>query len=151
MITTLTRETLCSLLAQVRATPLPPFSCNIFQKHDLSSEETIRFQRGATSSFQNAAHFWISVLLDEASTMAPPQAERFLETVVSERYTTCQPISLEEFLHIVKHYDFVEDIHDFAPHGPFQQGWLIYDVGTEIAVLAETTTEFVAFSWELVD
>jgi len=63
----------------------------------------------------------------------------------------CQEISFERFREIVQWYDFVESEHDFSPHRQFCQSWLVFEVGTEIAILAETDKEFVVFYWELYD
>jgi len=51
----------------------------------------------------------------------------------------------------VQWYDFVETPHNFSPHEQVCQAWLVYDIGINIVTLAETSEEFVVFSWELHD
>jgi hypothetical protein len=145
----LTRKTLRSALDQVRKESLPPVSQQEFGKTEPYSELKIWFQRGSKEHFHDAGHFWLVVLLSQARNVA--DAERFLQGLLNDRYTLCKEISREEFTKTVQFYDFVEIDHDFSLHGQFQQAWLVYDVGTEIAVLAETNCEFVAFVWELLD
>ena len=51
----------------------------------------------------------------------------------------------------IQWYNFVEDEQVFSLRGSVQHTWQVYDEGIELALLAETQSEFAAFYWELND
>jgi hypothetical protein len=60
-------------------------------------------------------------------------------------------VYFEELIQVIHHYDFMEGKHDYIPRGEFQQAWVVYDVGVELAIIAESDCEFIAFCWESYD
>ena len=147
----LTRAALRSAIEQVRKEALLPIAWQEFKRIGPGAEDIIQFGHGARENFREAVHFWLTVLVYRSHDANFPDIETFFANVLENEYTLCQEISFEKFRELVQWYDFVESEHDFSPHGQFCQAWLVFEVGTEIAVLAETDEEFVVFCWELYD
>ena len=146
-----TRAALRSEIEQVRKEALPPIEWQEFKSIDPGAEVIIQFGCGARGDFRDAVHFWLTALIYRSHASNVPDVETFFANILENDYTLCQEISCERFREFVQWYDFVESDHDFFPHGQFCQAWLVFDVGTEIAVLAETDEEFAVFSWILYD
>lgn len=140
-----------SEIEQVRKEALLPIMWQKFKRIDPGSEVFIQFGRGARENFRDAIHFWLTVLIYWSHAANFPDVEIFFANTLDDKYTLCREIAFEKFREIVQWYNFVESEHDFSPHGKFRQAWLVFDVGTEIAILAETDEEFAVFSWELDD
>lgn len=145
------QATLRSQMDQVRKEPLLPIAWQKFKRISPGAEDIIQFGRGTRKNFRDVVHFWLTVLVYWSHNANFPDIETFFANILDSEYTLCQEISFEKFCELAQWYDFVESEHDFSPHGQFCQAWVVFQVGTEIAILAETDGEFVVFSWELFD
>jgi hypothetical protein len=146
-----TRAALRSEEDQVRKEPLPPLEWQQFKRLDPGAEVIILFGRGSKQHFRDTAHFWLTVLHYWFRDSPLSDTEAFFAEFLDDEHTVCKEISCEEFRRIVQWYDFVETPHNFSPHEQVCQAWLVYDIGINIVTLAETSEEFVVFSWELHD
>ena len=143
--------TLRSQIDQVRKEPLQPVRWQEFKRISPGAEDIIQFGRSSKNHFRDAVHFWLTVLVYWSQNANFSNVETFFANILGNKYTLCQEISFERFHKLVQRYNFVESDHDFSLHGKFCQAWLVFDVGTEIAILVERDEEFTIFSWELFD
>lgn len=154
-----TRDTLRSVVTQIRKEPTAPLAWQEFEVAHPHSTVKIQWGRGSKEHFRDANHFWL-VFLDtqfrhtipiDGRTSTPLDADTFVHRYLRDPYTQCQEIPTEEFARRVQWYSFIEDGDPFVLQGVVQQAWCVYDENTELALLAETETEFAAFYWGLND
>jgi len=146
-----TGPALRSAVAQIRKEPMPPLTWQEFESSGPHSVVKIEFARGSKEYFRDAIHFWIVFLQSHFRHANLSNADTFFHTLQQDRYTQCQELSQEEFMRTIQWYNFVEDEQVFSLRGSVQHTWQVYDEGIELALLAETQSEFAAFYWELND
>jgi len=144
----LTREALFAAVDQVSREPTLPLEVQTYDENDFGyyDQQEIWFLRGSTNDYRDTVHFWLKALQYIFSLLG---SKTFDKDSLTDDLTLCKEISLEDFTRIRKWYYAGAKTDDhFALRGQFQQAWLMLDEGYEIAVLARTDCEFVAFWWE---
>lgn len=144
----ISREALFAIVDQVSKEPTPPLEVVDF--HNMGDIQVIEFYRASRSDYRDAGHFWIKVFQYEIERFSPLPA--FEPGLLSYQVTLCKEISLETLTEEINKHDFlVNREHDFALRGQFQRAWIMWESDMDIALLAMTDREFVAFFWTLTD